>query len=60
MNLNDQLIINLRKLKKEIFSIKNNESECGCKARILVVDDNEFNIIPVNHLIKEYFAIEIE
>ena len=42
-----------------MFEIQNN-SECGCKPRILVVDDNEFNIIPVNHLIKEYFDIDIE
>lgn len=30
---------------------------CDCQARILVVDDNEFNILPLKLLIKENFDI---
>ena len=33
---------------------------CNCQARILVVDDIEFNILPLKLLIKEHFDIEIE
>ena len=35
-------------------------SICGCKPRILVVDDTEFNIIPVRFLIKSIFNLEID
>ena len=33
---------------------------CDCQARILVVDDIEFNILPLKLLIKEHFDIDIE
>ena len=46
--------------KKDILNLDIENKTCDCKARILVVDDNEFNIIPVNFLIKEYFNIDIE
>jgi hypothetical protein len=34
--------------------------KCDCTARILVVDDIDFNILPLRLLIKEHFDIEIE
>jgi CheY-like chemotaxis protein len=43
------------------YSNKNSESKrCNCQARILVVDDIEFNILPLKLLIKEHFDIDIE
>ena len=33
---------------------------CGCIAKVLVVDDTQFNIIPVRHLLLEHFGIEIQ
>ena len=33
---------------------------CGCKPKILVADDMEFNIIPVRFLIKQNYQIDIE
>ena len=33
---------------------------CNCEPRILVVDDNDFNILPLKLLIKENFDIDIE
>ena len=33
---------------------------CGCKPKILVVDDMEFNIIPVRFLLKQNYNIDIE
>ena len=33
---------------------------CGCTARILVVDDNEYNIIPLQLLLKNNFDMQIE
>ena len=56
-NRYEELLQNLLKIKLEIFKINHNNKKCGCKARILIVDDNQFNIMPVAHLIKEYFDI---
>ena len=42
------------------LDIKREESKCGCTARILVVDDTAFNILPVKYLIKDSFNIDIE
>jgi uncharacterized membrane protein len=36
------------------------DQECGCVPRILIVDDIEFNIIPVKYLIKENFEIDVD
>ena len=33
---------------------------CKCKPKILVVDDLEYNIIPVRFLLKHNFGIDIE
>ena len=33
---------------------------CGCKERILMVDDTEFNIIPVKRMINETFNVPVE
>ena len=33
---------------------------CGCKPKILVVDDMEFNIMPVRFLLKSMFHIDID
>jgi hypothetical protein len=35
-------------------------SKCGCQPRILVVDDNHFNIMVIKSLIKEDFGIDVE
>ena len=35
-------------------------SKCECQPRILVVDDNHFNIMVIKSLIKEDFGIEVE
>lgn len=34
--------------------------QCECKARILVVDDTDFNILAVKLMIKENFMLDIE
>jgi hypothetical protein len=45
----------------DLNQIENNEKKkCECTARILVVDDIDFNILPIKLLIKEHFDIEIE
>ena len=44
---------------KKIMSQINN-SKCGCQPRILVVDDNQFNIMVIASLIKEDFGIEVD
>ena len=36
------------------------ENGCGCIPKILIVDDIEFNIIPVKIMIKENFDIDID
>jgi hypothetical protein len=46
-------------LRSQINQISESK-QCGCQARILVVDDIEFNILPLKLLIKEHFDIEIE
>ena len=46
----------MKSLTKQISESK----QCNCQARILVVDDIEFNILPLKLLIKEHFDIEIE
>ena len=33
---------------------------CDCKARILVVDDTDFNVLAVKLMIKENFMLDIE
>ena len=33
---------------------------CLCPARILVVDDTAFNIIPIRAMLKDHFNIDIE
>ena len=43
----------------EINQIQLSE-RCDCQPRILVVDDIEFNILPLKLLIKEHFDINIE
>ena len=35
-------------------------SKCGCKPKILVADDMEFNIIPVRFLIKQNYNLDID
>ena len=43
-----------QKLKLKTNSI------CGCKPRILIVDDMEFNIIPVRFLLKHNYDVDID
>jgi hypothetical protein len=37
-----------------------NFKTCECKARILVVDDTDFNVLAVKIMIKENFILDIE
>jgi PleD family two-component response regulator len=34
--------------------------KCSCKARILVVDDTDFNLLAVKLMIKENFLIDVD
>ena len=36
-----------------------NPIECDCEAKVLVVDDTDFNLLPVMYLIKETYGIDI-
>jgi len=36
------------------------EKECSCEPRILVVDDNQFNIMVIKNMIEEYFGLDVE
>ena len=47
-------------LQKKRNNMMDKKRKCDCKARILVVDDNDFNIIPIKLLIKELFNHEID
>ena len=42
------------------FILPTNSPICGCRAKILVADDMEFNIIPVRFLIKQNYGLDIE
>ena len=35
------------------------QNKCDCKASILIVDDTEFNIIPVERMISNHFNIDV-
>ena len=37
-----------------------NAKECSCQPRILVVDDNQFNIMVVKSIINEDFDIDVD
>ena len=34
--------------------------QCSCEPRILVVDDNQFNIMVIKNMIEEYFGLEVD
>ena len=36
------------------------KDSCNCTARILVADDTEFNILPIMHMIKANFNMDID
>jgi CheY-like chemotaxis protein len=36
------------------------KKNCSCEPRILVVDDNQFNIMVIKNMIDEYFGLEVE
>ena len=36
------------------------EKKCSCEPRILVVDDNQFNIMVIKNIIEEYFGLDVE
>lgn len=45
-------------MMNKIDSLKNDDvssffMKCECKQRILIVDDNEYNLMPLRYLIKE-------
>lgn len=50
--------------KNEVDSDEDNQSSlimnCSCRARILVVDDTDFNILAVQLMIRDNFNFEIE
>ena len=33
---------------------------CNCKPSVLIVDDTEFNIIPVERMLKTHFKIDVD
>lgn len=37
-----------------------NKSNCGCKATVLLADDNPFNLMPLQCLLQESFGIECD
>ena len=41
------------------FIIPQNEENCECKPSVLIVDDTEFNIIPVERMLKNHFNIDV-
>ena len=45
---------------KPIIELPPDSPICGCKAKILVVDDMEFNIMPVRFLLKYEYGIDID
>ena len=46
--------LNLSKQEQESVS------ECNCKRKILIVDDNMFNLIPLELLLKKKMDIDVE
>ena len=55
-------LIDIEEEEEKINSLQQRSAVvgCMCQARILVVDDTAFNIVPVRHLLKDYFNIDIE
>jgi CheY-like chemotaxis protein len=39
---------------------KQEPNQCGCYPRILVVDDNQYNILALKTMIEELFHLEVE
>ena len=37
-----------------------NNKDCDCQPRILVVDDNQFNIMVIKSIINEDFGLSVE
>ena len=54
------LILRYEGDSKYLLFIVKPSSLCGCKPKILVVDDMEFNIIPVRFLLKQNYGLEID
>ena len=48
--------------QNQVVSIKNNElvpnkKDCGCESTVLIVDDNFFNLLPLELILRETFGI---
>jgi len=40
--------------------LKEESKECSCSAQILIVDDNMFNLIPLELILKEMFGLTVD
>ena len=48
------------KRKLTLKKCKSYSKFCGCKPKILLVDDNDFNLMPLTILINQLFKIETD
>lgn len=39
---------------------ENNIDQCTCEDKILIVDDNSFNLIPLEMLLENNFSIKVD
>ena len=47
-------------LLKLTDDMRKNVAECGCMPKVMIVDDNEFNIFPIKALIISNFKVEVD
>ena len=43
-----------------LLSAKSSEKACSCESTILIVDDNMFNLVPLEMILKEIFKITVD
>ena len=58
------LILSVDKTPEKVPSKKSSESEnhiaCDCEPKILAVDDNDFNLMPLKLLINQIFKLRVD
>lgn len=53
---------NLEDIKEQYDSLPslNGVKDCSCESTVLIVDDNMFNLIPLELILKEMFNIQVD
>eukprot|EP00347_Sterkiella_histriomuscorum_P018274 403346138 len=60
-NFNQDLLLeDDNELSDDNSSINTKQKQCTCTAQILIVDDNMFNLIPLEMILKEMFGLQVD